>query len=138
MRAIGRAAWNDPIATRCLYFLTQESFRTVIVHELDKDGKSLRQLLHIEGDRVGHCWAAGRLKPGDILLCDELSGDCFYDWYLVDYTNYQNEKGVHMQLVPYKFGAYAMSAKKLGGFTTRDYGHLLAGQQVEVMTQLPK
>jgi hypothetical protein len=125
------------VATRSLYYLTEDSFRSIIVHELNKDGTSRRQLRHIEGDTVGHCWAAGRLKPGDILLCDALSGDGFYDWYLIDYTNYANRPGVQMQLVPYKFGAYAMPAKKLDGFTTRDYGLLLAGLQVEVMTNLP-
>ena len=138
MLAMGREAWRDPIATRSLYLLGPDSFGTQTLHELDKNGKSIRTVQHIVSDSVGHCWAAGRLKPGDILLCDELSGDCFYYWYLVDYTKYQNHKGVDMCLVPYKFGAYAMHATKLEGFTTRDYGLLLAGKEVEVMTKLPK
>ena len=136
-RLMGRAAWNDPIATRTLYLLTLESFDVKTVHELNRSGKPVREFQHIVGDRVGHCWAAGRLKPGDILLCDELSGDCFYEWYLVDYAKYGNRKGVHMRVVPYRFGAYAMRAVPLTGFTLRDYSLLLAGEEVEVMTQLP-
>lgn len=136
MRPIGRAAWRDPIETRRLYLLGPESFDTVQVHELDENGKSVNEYQHIRADRVGNCWAAGRLRPGDIILCDELAGDCFYNFYLIDYTNYQNRDGVHMRLVPYKFGAYAMSAKKLEGFTMQNYGLLLGGQEVEVMVKL--
>ena len=136
MRQMGRAAWRDPMETRSLYLLGPESFDTVRVHELDEDGKSVREYQHIRADNVGNCWAAGRLKPGDIILCDELAGDCFYNFYLIDYTDYQNHNGVNMRLVPYKFGAYKMAAKKLHGFTTKDYGLLLGGQEVEVMVKL--
>lgn len=118
MSANGKGAWRNPIATKCLYFLTEESFQN--------------------GDPVSRSWAAGRLKPGDILLCEELCGDCFYDWYLIHYEKYSNHPGVHMRLIPYKLGGYAMSAKKLDGFTERDFHLLLAGQEVEVMTKLPK
>jgi len=133
---MGPAAWHDPIATRSLYLLGPECFEIATVHELDKAGKSIREFQHIVSDRVGHCWAAGRLRPGDILLCDELSGDYFYNWYLVHYTKSANRKGVHMRLVPHKFGAYWMQATKLDGFTVRDYGLLVAGQEVEVMTAI--
>lgn len=138
MRDVGRGTWGNPIETRSLYLLGPESFDTVQVHQLDENGKSICEYQHIRADRVGHCWAAGRLKPGDIILCDELAGDCFYNFYLIDYTDYQNRDGVHMRLIPYKFGAYAMAAKKLDGFTIRDYGLLLGGQEVEVMVKLHK
>lgn len=130
-------SWRDPLITRSLYLLTNESFQTATVHELDAGGKSVKTHPHILEDRVGDCWAKGRLKPGDILLCDELTGDCFYNWYLIDYTNFSNKEGVHMKLVPYPFGAYSMESIKLEGFTQRDYGLLLAGERVEVMTKLP-
>ena len=55
----------------------------------------------------------------------------------MDYAKYGNRKGVHMRVVPYRFGAYAMRAVPLTGFTLRDYSLLLAGEEVEVMTQLP-
>ena len=120
MSETGRKAWRNPIATKCLYFLTEESFQT--------------------GDPVGTNWAKGRLKPGDILLCEELSGDCFYTWYLLGYTHYTDNQDVHvrLELVPHTFGAYAMKAHKLTGFTERDYHLLLAGEKVEVMTKFPK
>ena len=137
-RPMGKAAWRDPMQTKCLYRLTPKSFEMKRVHELDRRGKVVDSFNHIVSDRVGDCWAAGRLKPGDIVLCDELSGDCFYDWYLVDYRDFENAKGVHMRLVPYPFGAYAMAAKKLEGFTERDYHLLMAGREVEVMVNLRK
>src|SRR3989338_5054520 len=87
---VGPSAWRNPMKTKTLYLLGPESL-----------------------DRVGDCWARGRLRPGDIVLCDELAGDCFYDWYLVDFTKYSNQKGVDMRLIPYAFGAYAMAATEL-------------------------
>ena len=138
VRSMEQVAWRDPLQTRSLYILSPESFDTVQVHELDEDGRSVREYQHIRSDRVGHCWAAGRLKPGDIILVDELAGDFFYNCYLIDYTNYDNCPGVHMRLVPYKFGAYHMHATKLEGFTIQDYELLLGGQEVEVMVKLNK
>lgn len=135
--AMGAGLWRSNMKTRELYLLTAESFRTKTVHELDTDGKSIAKYEHIVSDRVGSCWAKGRLKVGDILLCDELSGDCFYNWYLMDYIKYANHEGVTMSVVPHRFGAYAMNGVMLKGFTTRDYGLLIAGQKVEVMTKLP-
>ena len=41
-----------------------------------------------------------------------------------------------MRLVPYSFGAYALNAIELRGFTERDYHLLRAGEQVEVMVTL--
>tara|TARA_B100000745_G_scaffold233684_1_gene157319 strand:+ start:488 stop:718 length:231 start_codon:yes stop_codon:yes gene_type:complete len=58
VRPMGRAAWRDPVQTRSLYLLGPESFDTVQVHELDEDGKSVREYQHIRHDRVGDCWAA--------------------------------------------------------------------------------
>ncbi len=135
-RPMGRAAWRDPMKTKTLYQLTPESFKMKKLHELDEQGKSVAVVNHIVSDRVGNCWAEGRLRPGDIVLCDELSGDCFYDFYLVDFTDFTNRRGVHMRLIPYPFGAYAMNATELIGFTERDYHLLKDGEQVEVMVTL--
>ncbi len=41
-----------------------------------------------------------------------------------------------MKIIPYEFGAYAMEAKKLEGFTIQEYGLLLGNQEIEVMTKL--
>ena len=136
MRLMGRAAWRDPMKIETLYRLKLESFETEKLHRLDDQGKSVAVVDHITSDRVGSCWARGRLKPGDIVLCDKLSGDCFYDFYLIDFTKYSKRKGVHMRLIPYPFGAYAMNATELRGLTARDYHLLRGGEQVEVMVTL--
>lgn len=37
---------------------------------------------------VGNCFLSGRLKPGDLFLCVEHSGDCFQTYiYIEEYTN---------------------------------------------------
>jgi hypothetical protein len=123
--------------TKRLYLLTKESFVMKKLHEVDSFGNPINPREAVTGDRVGHCWAAGRLKPGDIILIDELSGDCFYDRYMIDHTDFSNREGVHMRLIPYRFGMYAMKATPLDGMTDRDYHLLRAGEQVEVMTRLP-
>lgn len=114
-RPMGRGAWLDQMKTKILYQLGPESFET---------------------DKIGHCWAKGRLRPGDIVLCDKLTGDNFYDFYLVDFEDFSNREGVHMRLIPYPFGAYAMPATELKGFTERDYHLLRAGEKIEVMVKL--
>lgn len=42
--------------------------------------------------RVGCCWASNRLLPYDLLLCIRHSGDCFYDYLLIESTHYYGEK----------------------------------------------
>ena len=132
----GRASWRNSMETKKLYQLTVDSFTTERVCVLDEDGALGREFDHIAGDRVGNDWAAGRLKIGDIILCDEVSSDHFYDFYLVDFTDYSNRDGVRMTLIPYKFGAYDMSAKKIDGLTKKEYHLLMAGEQVEVKVTL--
>ncbi len=135
-RPMGRAAWRDPMKTKTLYQLGAESFEIEKLHRINGKGQSIAKIDHIASDRVGNCWAADRLKPSDVVLCDELSGDGFYNFYLIDFTDFSNAKGVHMRLIPYPFGAYAMNATELKGFTEHDYHLLRTGAQVEVMTKL--
>ena len=132
MRLTGEAAWRDIMENKKLYQLTKESFQIEKVFKLNEEGRSEKEFELIVRDTVGICWASGRLKPGDIILCDELSGDCFYRFYLVDYLKYANRNGVEMKLIPYPFGAYAMKAKKLDGLTEKEYHLLRAGEKVEV------
>ncbi len=133
---ISRGTLRSPMSTRTLYRLTPKSFEMKKVYELGKNGKPAAKFDRVVSDRVGHYWAKGRLKPGDIVLCDRLAGDCFYDFYLVDFTKYENRQGVHMCLVMHPFGAYAMNAEELVGLTENDYFRLRAGEEVEVMVKL--
>ena len=61
--------------------------------------------------RVGNCWANGRLKVGDLLLCVEHAGDCFYNFYLLDVADYANRPGVSLTIVPKKLGAYSLGTE---------------------------
>lgn len=108
---MGPSAWNGTAKTRTIYRVDDERYCN---------------------SRIGNCWAEGRLKMLDLLLCDKQSGDCFYDYYLIDYTNFRNKLGVHMKLIPYRIGAYKMG-EELHTLNDREYHLLMAGEEVEVV-----
>jgi len=62
--------------------------------------------------RLGHTWARGRLREGDLLLCLEQSGDCFHDWLLLDHSvgtaGDEREPTLFLRTVPAPLGAYTM------------------------------
>lgn len=53
--------------------------------------------------RVGNCWMKGRLRVGDVIMVIEHSGDCFYDFCLVEV--YSNSIKA---LTGTQFGAYSL------------------------------
>lgn len=62
--------------------------------------------------RLGHTWARGRLREGDLLLCLEQSGDCFHDWLLLDHSvgtaGGERVPTLFLRTVPAPLGAYTM------------------------------
>jgi len=65
--------------------------------------------------RLGHTWAQGRLREGDLLLCLGQSGDCFHDWLLLDHSvgtkpepNGGPTPTLFLRTVPAPLGAYTM------------------------------
>lgn len=42
------------------------------------------RLRHADLDRVGHCWMRGRLREGDLVMPVKPSGDCFFDYELLE------------------------------------------------------
>lgn len=96
---------------------------------------SLRRLRDGDPERIGHCWAKGRLRVGDLVLFAHLSGDCFYTCYLVDEAPFLRAPDLSQPLtglkrIPVSFGMYASgSAVKI---TEQTYHLLMADQLVEL------
>jgi hypothetical protein len=79
--------------------------------------------------RVGNCWAKGRLKEGDHLLCVAKSGDCFYDYVLLETTDYSNRPGVDIRPVSSKLGAYQIGMP-VTHLDDDEFDNLMAGQKI--------
>jgi hypothetical protein len=75
--------------------------------------------------RVGHCWMAGRLKVGDLLLCVGHSGDCFFNYILVEECA-NGLKGIPES----RFGAYVLGELIPLRPTAREFHLLAAGEFV--------
>jgi len=65
--------------------------------------------------RLGHTWARGRLREGDLLLCLEQAGDCFHNWLLLDHSvgtahgpDGERTPTLFLRTVPAPLGAYTM------------------------------
>lgn len=84
-----------------------------------------------DGDRVGNCWAKGRLLEGDYLLCIDKSGDCFYDYLLLEVTNYANRDGSQLKAVMQKLGAYQIGVE-MAHLDEDEFQQLLAGEKVDL------
>ena len=76
--------------------------------------------------RVGHSWMEGRLRIGDLALCIEHSGDCFYDYILIDKIS-NGMTGIPES----EFGAYVMHKQSDLVITGREYHLLAAGEFVQ-------
>lgn len=96
----------------------------------------LRIITEKDLNRVGNTWMKGRLKIGDLVLKSKHSGDCFFDYYLLDYTDYSNTDYIEVQAIPRSFGAYEMGdiVTKLDEQT---YHAILAGIKTKLMIDLP-
>ena len=74
-----------------------------------------------DADRMGNC---KRLpKEGDLCLCVDHSGDCFYDYYVIR-KGKDNKWGI-----VFKFGAYYFG-KKVKTLTERNFHLLLAKERI--------
>lgn len=74
--------------------------------------------------RVGNSFMKGRLHEGDIVMCIAHTGDCFYDYILIEYG--QNFiKGI----LNSRFGAYAME-DTLMEVSEKEYHQIMTGDFV--------
>lgn len=82
-------------------------------------------------ERVGSCWAKGRLREGDLLLCEQHAGDCFYNYWLIDARSVNINGDLVCKLVLECIGAYTLG-KIVTTLSSRDYHLLLAGETVDI------
>ena len=78
--------------------------------------------------RVGNCSMKGRLHAGDIVMCIAHSGDCFFDYILLE-VGENFVKG----LPGLEFGSYCFGAEPLAWYPSkRDFHLLCAGESLTV------
>lgn len=65
--------------------------------------------------RVGDCWMRGRLKVGDLALCIHQSGDCFFNYILLEST-LNSIRGIPQS----KFGSYCFGGEMMDWEPTED------------------
>ena len=84
-------------------------------------------------DRLGHCWARGRLKEGDLLVVTEHSGDFFFDHMLLEHSRMTLEGAPMLRVQPITapIGAYALG-RHVGSVSREDLTRLLAGETLSI------
>ena len=98
----------------------QRGGRTVgVVYVLDAE---------IDNKRFGSHWFKGRVKDGDVVLCTEHSGDCFYDYKLIKV--YANGLEIHSDS-PCICG-YTLGRESQAVLTARECCLLMAGEMVHM------
>lgn len=93
------------------------------IHELEEGFES----------RLGHSWAQGRLKVGDHMLALRHTGDCFFEWMLLNAAPFTllDEEYMRYDPVPKAFGAY-VTGKLVGKFTNREIMMANSGMVIEL------
>lgn len=83
--------------------------------------------------RLGHGWAKGRLKQGDILVAISHSGDCFHDYLLLDATRgtQHGKPTLFLKPISTPFGAYALG-KPVAHLQMKDLGLAMAGEDLTI------
>jgi len=89
--------------------------------------------------RIGNCWAKGRLKHGDILVALRHSGDCFFNYLLLEHS-----KGIGgpdrtpklwLKPVTMEIGAYTLG-RPIGSLSRIEVDRLRWG--IEIAIPLPE
>jgi len=82
----------------------------------------------VDNKRFGSHWFKGRVKDGDVVLCTEHSGDCFYDYKLIQvYAN-----GLEICSDSPRICGYTLGRESQGVLTAREYHLLMAGEMVQM------
>ena len=86
--------------------------------------------------RVGNCWMKGRLRQGDVAMCLQHRGDCFWDYALLRSSPIEilvdsNDRFLYRLIRESEFGAYTLGTPyERWQPTEREYHLLLAGESV--------
>lgn len=89
-------------------------------------------------NRVGNCWMKDRLKVGDLAMAIRLSGDCFWEYQLIDHEAWTSAPGRSVmkrgyRLIPESnFGAYVLGTPIAIQPTARERHLMLAGDKIHL------
>ena len=86
-------------------------------------GKLYRLVESTDLNRVGLCSMRGNLKINDLILCIKHTGDCFYNYILIE----EFEKGLK-GIPKSEFGAYTTGIPVNINLTNKEYNLLCAGE----------
>ncbi len=93
------------------------------------------QTYDVERDRVGHCWMKGRLRAGDIIMCMQHAGDCFWQYAILEcVATYPGHK--YRLVRESTFGAYTLGAPTAWQPSEQDFHNLMAGNSVTILESL--
>lgn len=83
--------------------------------------------------RLGHGWARGRLKHGDVLIALEHGGDCFFYYQLVDASKVTHEGKETLRLEPIgkPIGAYTLG-RPIGSIEMEVLAEIERGEDVSI------
>lgn len=81
-----------------------------------------------DNSRFGSHWFKGRVRDGDVVLCTEHSGDCFYNYKL--FHVYGN--GLMLCTDSPRMCGYCLGKLAEGELSAREYHLLMAGEMVEM------
>lgn len=82
-------------------------------------------------NRIGNCWAQGRVFYGDYILCVDKAGDCFYNYVLLERAKYAYNEADHYTAVSREFGAYQIG-DAVCALTDEQFTAILAGEKISV------
>lgn len=103
-------------------------------HVGDQFAGGLRIIRKADFSQVGHCWMAGRLLEGDLVMAMQLTGDCFWTYCLVEHDFRISATGrPGYKLIPQSaFGAYVLGVPYQVQLSAREFHLLMAGQMTSL------
>lgn len=89
-----------------------------------------------DNGRIGHCWMAGRLRDGDLVMAVQHSGDGFWDYVLLD-RGFLMSRGAGRStaqgtqaILNSRFGAYVLGERTNIVVGMTEFNQLMEGQKL--------
>jgi hypothetical protein len=103
------------------------------MREWGTSGLSTGDLLRLDDGpfehRLGHTWARGRLKQGDLIVAVQHAGDHFFNFLLLEQRI--GSQDMTLEAIGKPFGAYVMG-RIVGGISKEEVEALLAGDEITI------
>jgi hypothetical protein len=97
------------------------------------------RIREIDLARVGNCWMKGRLLVDDLAMAISHSGDCFFNYELLDsflhYGGGQEMRVGYRRIPGSRFGAYTLGVAHEFQPSEREFHLLMAGENVSFESQ---